>query len=630
MQEEKSNPWVMNIFNTGFNSNDPDDDTFLLEKIGDYPGELPYQVEHTVEVTADIFKENANNEKSVEQKDYFSSEEQEKVSQEISAASNYVEHESEKNELESQTKPYQKAGLVEEEEFEHKPYVKSGLISDEDSVIKPYEKSGLIEKEPELSYQKSGLPENEFDLEESPPPPKSIWEIFEQEPSAVSAVESAVEKVKEPGEIPGQETEVGQGVAAEVVDEESVIDFPTEVKLAEFDKDEFAKIIDEDFRKKILDDIEKSKKRSTPEREIPAQELISAEEIKDLQKGLSTEEKIPEQTQFIEVELTAINLPHPSKIIADELKEKPDFSIPTDQDSSIKEKKIKKEKKARKNKPKKEDKVEKPMVSSDVSEDSPTEKPETIEEVTPANEQTKEEKKRRPALVFWLAGLVFILVLSALLWFLKPSFLFRKNHEIAQRKTERPKTQIQTIKKPKIPEKIQPPPNITESLKKQPAEATGKQITKVEPTQKTSENLIKQETQRDRKISQELRTPKVFSPAMQRVEKDKTTRLAPTPSKTYQPKENLALKTHKETAPIIEIIPQKEYSVELFSTFDSEEANYFLSLLNKKQISAYIKIQKIRNANLYKVRVGNFKNVDEAREFAKQYGFKNVWIDRIR
>lgn len=80
---------------------------------------------------------------------------------------------------------------------------------------------------------------------------------------------------------------------------------------------------------------------------------------------------------------------------------------------------------------------------------------------------------------------------------------------------------------------------------------------------------------------------------------------------------------------IVETV-QEEYAIEIFSTADSEEAGYWLTELQRKGLNAYQKVHRVRNIDYYKIRVGPFRTIDEAKSFAKALGFKNVWIDRLK
>lgn len=613
MEEERFTSWFNTIPQSGFSSNDPDDETFLLEKIGKYPGDLPYEVEHSIKVAADIYQEvDSPGEISAPLPVKENTKTDELTNQTFETTipadgkQNIVE------DIES-AQPFEKSGLIKEDSA-IQSYEKSGLIEEEPQ--QPFEKAGLVEKGESLNIEKSELDEQELDYDGSKSSTKSIWELFEKEPPIHSTTETdaELEELSSSALEVEHQIETEQSVSAEIVDEKSVIDFPTEVKISDYDKEDFAKILDEDFRNRLIEDIEKSKEKRRITRDLPTPELISPLEIQDLQKELSVEEKNNE-THFIEVDLTALELSQPSKIIAQEMKEIPDFSITPSQ------KIIKKEKK--KTKPEKKKKREKISSTQFVAQ---SEEGVYSDETGPVEdeaipEEPQEQKKRKVPLLIWFAGLGLLLILIGLFYFIKPKFYGQKVEEgkpkrfQIQKKMEsqnQANRKLENLMKSKNAmttqsEKITPKPEVSE-----------KKNTTFPSIIDMKNDNISQQVLSKTKVPD---SPKIVDSKEEAIKK---------PLRTGKVERSFAINEQKEPVPLIEIVPQKEYAVELFSTFDPEEAYYFLSILTKKQISAYIKVQKVKNANFYKIRVGNFNNINEAKEFAKQIGFKNVWIDRIK
>lgn len=615
MPPEEFNPRMGNIIQTGFSTSDSDDETFYLEKIGTYPGKLPYEIEHTVDVKADIYQDSSESNQELNKSQVLASTEDTKEIPVELGQQSLPPIEKEELIEDPELKPFNKSGLLEDEHGAI-PYEKSGLIPKD--ISEPFERVGTIKDDIGPAYEKSGLSE----IEEEPLEPdgiKTIWDIFEKEQSEFSEIETEIKEEKEPPVEESVSTESETEKSTIVVDEGSVIDFPAEIRISEYDENEFAKVIDEDFRNKILEDLERSKDKNTPEREIPPQDLIPTTEIEDLQKELLQErgEKI-DDTKYIEVELTAINLPQPSKIIAEEIRQEPGYTI--EAANQPKGKKDKKEKK-KKNKseakpiadiqPEQLSKVEPPTIE----EPSQVEEQQIVEQQI--KEQTSEEKKKKLALVFWLAFAGLFTFLLVVFFILKPLW-FTQVFD-SKKRIESQKATTQDVKELERVDKIQG------TLQKTPQEST------TSPTFIEKPKAPKQLTQQVAKIvqketSKEASKPKTeVQPEITR--SDLKESLKP---RLTTPKATFAWKIRQESAPVIEIIPQREYSVEVFTTYDPDEANYLLNLLNQKQISAYIKVQVIKNANLYKVRIGSFKSLDDAKEFAKQFGFKNVWIDRIR
>ncbi|MGQ9819330.1 MAG: SPOR domain-containing protein [Candidatus Kapaibacteriales bacterium] len=614
MTQEELSTFGVNAIRTGFSANDPDDETFYLEKIGSYPGELPYEIEHTVDVGTDIFQADSSTLSEEPKKQQLPAEkkETEYIQSEL-AQPTFPTYEKDEIKIELEPKPFAKSGLI-EDDLEAIPYEKSGLVPKE--TIEPFEKIDTIEDETKINLGNSTYADKE-DVTRESNGIKSIWDIFEKEKPEYSEVETKVEQEFEPGEIeklPSPKNDTDETPI--VVDKESVIDFPSEIKISEYDENEFTKEIDDDFRNKILEDLEKSKEKSVSEPEIPSQGLITTSEIEDLQKELlQQQEEKTDDANYIEVDLTAIGLPQPSKIIAEEIREEPDFTIEQVSLTQPKEKKVKKEKKKKKkseSKPIEENQEEQSSEETTLKEESSQ-----IEEQQITEEQP-EDKKKRSLLILLLITTGVLAVLVIVFFLLKPLWfnqLFNGKKSVEPAKTISKKVnEIDKFDKPKEP------------LQKALGESKPSPILSEKPIVK------EQQTNEDAKLLPLKEQPKEVSKSNTEIQqkipasrKDEIKKSKPTISK-----ETFAWKTRQESFPVIEIIPQREYSIEVFSTYDPDEADYLLKLLNQKHISAYIKVQEIKNANLYKVRVGNFKNLDEAKEFAKQFGFKNVWIDRIR
>jgi septal ring-binding cell division protein DamX len=125
-------------------------------------------------------------------------------------------------------------------------------------------------------------------------------------------------------------------------------------------------------------------------------------------------------------------------------------------------------------------------------------------------------------------------------------------------------------------------------------------------------------------------TQKKAPPPEPKVPKPETQKLA-IAKKEIEPAKQAAQKPIKlpQEVKIVET-PQAEYSIEIFSTADKEEAAYWLDQLQRRGINAFKKIQRIRNVDYYKIRIGSYKTAEEAKAVARALGFKNVWIDRVK
>ncbi len=73
------------------------------------------------------------------------------------------------------------------------------------------------------------------------------------------------------------------------------------------------------------------------------------------------------------------------------------------------------------------------------------------------------------------------------------------------------------------------------------------------------------------------------------------------------------------------------YSVQIYASPSKDDAEAWLDNLKDKDVdNPRISTQKIRDVIWYRVRFGNFKSKDDARNAAMRYGFAQTWIDRIK
>ena len=76
---------------------------------------------------------------------------------------------------------------------------------------------------------------------------------------------------------------------------------------------------------------------------------------------------------------------------------------------------------------------------------------------------------------------------------------------------------------------------------------------------------------------------------------------------------------------------QGVYIVQIYSSPSKEDALTWLGKLKDKNIAdAFISEQNVRDKVWYRVRFGNFRTRDEARNAALRYGFAQTWIDRVK
>lgn len=72
------------------------------------------------------------------------------------------------------------------------------------------------------------------------------------------------------------------------------------------------------------------------------------------------------------------------------------------------------------------------------------------------------------------------------------------------------------------------------------------------------------------------------------------------------------------------------YTVEVYSSPSKEDADDWVNRLKKKSLAPTIKTQKIRDVVWYKVRFGNYTSRETAKQAARESGFAQAWIDRIK
>lgn len=593
----------------GFEPTDPEDETFLLDRLGEYPDVLPYDVQkpETPE-NLDMY----DIEQEIQPKTLEEIEQKESGTKDFQPQGSYEE-----NLLQEETGgpiPYEKSG-IEQKEHETIPYEKSGKETVSREPI-PYEKSGLIEDEESVPFDHSGIERRPTTIDvEREEQPKSIWDIFEQPETFEQVVPETTEAEEiipeegsvKPEPIAEEQIEAKESPSQEaetiLITSDSIVDTPMEIKVPPISQEELAKVFDEDFRQTIIEDLEKSKKRRETQKKEP-EPIITTSEKEELQKELDQLEESPtEQAPEIDIDISALDVAKPSELAAQQLIESGEL----DQMKKKKKKKTKKEKKPKPKAPSKEEQV--PSIV------------EFEKEQTRIGKEPEKEKRRRKVPVLWLfvAGGVLLLLLVV------GGFLAYRNYF---QKKPVPK---EIAKKPET-KKEEPKPKVEQKEQPQPKEQIA-----TEPKTQNEETVAKAEA---KPTSVE---PKALPPAAPKVETPKVEKTAKEIAKTktseQKPKPEIAKVVTEKPTPAkfklpqeIKIVetPQEEYSIEIFSTSDPEEAGYWLTQLQKKGFNAYQKIHRIRNVDYYKIRIGSYRTIDEAKSVARALGFKNIWIDRIK
>ncbi|MFN3782013.1 MAG: SPOR domain-containing protein, partial [Candidatus Kapaibacteriota bacterium] len=308
----------------------------------------------------------------------------------------------------------------------------------------------------------------------------------------------------------------------------------------------------------------------------------------------------------VEVDISSIELEKPSQIVAHELVET----------GELENKKKKKKKKVK-------DVKEKEQAQTDVvKEESVVGFEKTEEEIKSAETQEVEEEKRKKKIpVLWLllgGGLVL------LLFVIGGGYLVYRNYFLKQQSKKE-------IAKPETLKKAEPKAEIAKpepsaSISKEEIAASSKQ--EGEPKDDVSKMESKVSATMESKVgtkeSNEIRErarPKFESPAKPTAPK--------VPSPKYVAKHESKPFLLPKEVKIVETTSE-EYSIEIFSTADPEEANYWVTQFQKRGINVYQKVHKVKNVPYYKIRIGSYKSIEEARNFARNLGFRNFWIDRIK
>ncbi len=626
---------------TGFNLNDPDDETFYLEKIGQYPDNLPYEPEvlpKPEDIESQFAKIDAQKDADIEKEVTIPTVQSQPTEESLAAESKSVSP--------------RKKGIAEEEDEEliygsfregyeieekqPKLFEKQGLV---DREVRDYEKKGRVADEQE-DFEKSGRMESPLSQEEEKI--ESIWDIFEKEqPESRTSVEETptkpqpaedvkvAEEVSKPEESTQSETPKVETV---LIESDSIVDIPIEIKIAKYDQGEFEKVLDPSFKSQILEDLEKSKSRRKPkakEEEVPI-EQISESEKEELQRELNQDAQ-PEDVKYIEVDLSSIKVTKPSEIIAGDL-------ISQQSETDFLGRIFKRTKKEKKEQKKKEEKIKKEKkLPKKVQEEVSTEAiAETVEEAQPEEVKfapkedaftpkvEKEEKRRRRVPILW-----FVIAFLALLLVISGVYLYYKGFwksKIPEKQELAKKKEVEKVKEP-IP-LTAPTADTNFDVKQGQAIADEKVEAKAAPTEIEPKEKVKEQPKGAEilKPKPETKIVEVKKPSHEKPKEIAKSEVSPKPRP-----EPLPLPKEKPEVKIVEEKQQQfEYSIEVFSSTEPEDAIFWSTTLNKKGINAYIKIHRIRNVNFYKVRIGNFRSIEEATNFAKSLGFRNIWIDRVK
>ncbi|MBX3043423.1 MAG: SPOR domain-containing protein [Candidatus Kapabacteria bacterium] len=141
-------------------------------------------------------------------------------------------------------------------------------------------------------------------------------------------------------------------------------------------------------------------------------------------------------------------------------------------------------------------------------------------------------------------------------------------------------------------------------------------------------------TNQEKKIVESAKKPEVKKSTGQ-IEKPKTPKqIAKENDLIADAKPKEAQQIIKETAINETFVPKDEpgvYTVQIYSSPSKEDAETWLNKLRSKNVQgAFISEQNVRDKVWYRVRFGNFRTREEARNAALRLGFAQTWIDRVK
>jgi|GEM_PF-2232281 len=272
----------------------------------------------------------------------------------------------------------------------------------------------------------------------------------------------------------------------------------------------------------------------------------------------------------------------------------------------------------------------KSVVEKKINEEIDEKSEESILEEVPIEEKTASKK---PILLWKVIGASAAIIVFLASAILIGYLLFYKNQNIFNETKKQQKVDTLIVKKE--PQNTPVAATIKDSTSKAAAEPKKIVIaTKAEPKVKVKEmkpkillekpklasankSILKQEVKKTIAIkpSKPVLAHKVEKPAVKQ-----------TPTPIPKPLVTNNKKSQKPSQSVGEI-----YAIEVYSTPSKEDADDWVKRLRNKNLTDIrIKPQKIRDATWYKVRFGNFKTKEQAKDAARKYGFAQSWIDRIQ
>jgi hypothetical protein len=244
-------------------------------------------------------------------------------------------------------------------------------------------------------------------------------------------------------------------------------------------------------------------------------------------------------------------------------------------------------------------------------------------------DQQENEKKRRRIQPWIIVAAAIILFAVALLLSLNTFRNMQTNNQVAK-KIEKVQPESNNQVPPAKQETNQTDTNLQNNEKISSIDtSTTQEDNNIEPIlEKNAKNKkitavvkpnINQEKITEHKIKEEI-PPKSRITKTQREAKASKTVLAENRQNNKQAMSQVAPKEEKSI-----------YTIQVYSTPSKEDAEQWKKKLQSLNIQkAYISEQKIRDVLWYRVRFGEFPTKETAIQAAKQLGFSQMWIDRVK
>lgn len=262
---------------------------------------------------------------------------------------------------------------------------------------------------------------------------------------------------------------------------------------------------------------------------------------------------------------------------------------------------------------------------------------ESIPPVT-AKEEAKDEKqpdieakeKKRQHFPIWIIITAVAVVIFALATYFSYNS-FRKSGSNNQITTTADSIAQTDTKQHKITQSLQTQPDTTQINEEQieQIDTGSKAISQnnkpiIKERKPKSSEINSKPIVKDRKIIKE-KQPKQNATELQN---EKST-IQPKPEKTILAENRQ--KTKEASSVATSNIENAVYTIQVYSTPSREDAEQWKKKLESLNIpKAYISEQKIRDIIWYRVRFGEYPTKESAIQAAKQLGFSQMWIDRVK